>query len=119
MHEDRDLEVPERVVKQLADCVKRTSAPFPPAEGNTYAIQFNVYVTTSGRASSAEVKDSTLRGHEVEACMAGVLEGATLPVRRRVVRLSDSAPQGPIPPMDVAVAVGAAVSMGRGLEPVG
>ena len=76
-------EVPERVVAQLTDCVKQTAASFPPAEGNMYAIQFNVHASKSGRVGAVEVKDSTLGGHgqAVEACMARVLEGSTLPVR--------------------------------------
>ena len=48
-----------------------------------YTIQFNVHASKSGRVGAVEVKDSTLEGHgqAVEACMARVLEGSTLPVR--------------------------------------
>jgi hypothetical protein len=82
----RYAEVPEYIKNQLADCVKQISTPFPPAEGNRYAINFNVQISESGRISAAEVKDSTLGGHEAEACFIQALYRATLPMRTATVQ---------------------------------
>src|SRR5262249_35112027 len=56
-------EVPAPVVAQLTDCVKQAAAPFPPAEGNKYAIHFNVHASKGGRVGAVEVEGSTLGGN--------------------------------------------------------
>ena len=119
-------EVPERVMAQLTDCVKQTAASLPPAEGNTYTILFDVQASESGRVGAVKVKDSMpmLGGHAVEACMARILEGSTLPVRATAMGLAPEAralmgmPAGavpwgavpkPIPLPPVVIVVGAVV----------
>jgi hypothetical protein len=74
-------DLPADIQKQLKDCIPKTSAPFPPAEKNTYAVMFNVHAARSGRVRAVEVHDSTLGGHPIEACLAKVLEGTTLPLQ--------------------------------------
>jgi hypothetical protein len=59
---------------------------------------FNVRASRSGRVHAVEIKDSTLGGHEVEACFAGVLQGMTLPMQDLPMRLADPAPRRPAEP---------------------
>jgi hypothetical protein len=76
-------ELSEDVVEQLKDCVKLGPAPSTPGQGDSptyYAILFDVHVTEIGGVRSVDVKDSQLGGGEMEACMAGVLRRARLPV---------------------------------------
>jgi hypothetical protein len=51
---------------------------------------FNVQASASGHVGAVEVKDSTLggHGHAVEACMARVLQGSTLPMRATAMQLA-------------------------------
>lgn len=77
----RAPEVPADIQKQLKDCIQHASAPFPPAEKNTYAVMFNMHAARSGRVRAVDVRDSTLGGHEVEACFTRILEGMTLPLQ--------------------------------------
>jgi hypothetical protein len=106
----KDPEVPEHVAKQLEGCLKQTSAAFPPAEGSTYAVAFNVQVSKGGSVHAVEVKDSTLGGHEVEACFGRVLQGMTLPRRTIAMGLEDAPPRGAAAPTDPAL-VGQAIAI--------
>ncbi len=96
-------EVPKDIERRLGDCVRQASAPFPPAEGNTYAIDFNVHVSKNGSVHAVEIKESTLGGHGVETCFARVLEGTTLPVRSIRMGLEDWAPRHAVAPSSRAL----------------
>lgn len=79
----KDPEVPENVVRELKECVKQ--APDRLARGHTefpeHHIQFNVHITEEDGVDTVEVKESTLQGGQIEACMASALRGLTLPIR--------------------------------------
>jgi hypothetical protein len=98
-----DPKMPEDIATQLEDCVKRASAPFPPAEGSTYAIQFNVQVWKDGSVQAVEIKESMLGGHEVEGCFERVLAGMTLPKRTIAMGLEGAPPRGAAAPADRAL----------------
>jgi hypothetical protein len=105
-----DPKVPERVAKQLEECVKQASAPFPPAEGSTYAVTFEVQASRGGSVHAVELKDSTLGGHEVEACFGRVLQEMTLPKRTIAAGLEGAPPRGAAAPADRAL-VGHAIAI--------
>lgn len=85
--------LPKRVVDALSDCVKQAPAPSTSAEGNprTYSIQFDAHVTEDGGVSAVEVRGSMLGGGDIEACLSGVLRGASLPVRAQATQRAPEA----------------------------
>lgn len=102
--------LPEEVARQLETCVKRASAPFPPAEGSTYVIDFDVKVHKDGSVHAVETRDSMLGGHEVEACFGRVLAGMTLPKRTIAMGLARPRPRGAAAPPSRAL-LGQAVAI--------
>ena len=93
-----DPNVPEDVAKQLEACARQTAAPFPPAEGNTYVVTFDVHVSKPGSVHAVKVEDSMLGGHDVEGCFERVLRAMTLPKRTIAMGLEGSAPRGAAAP---------------------
>ncbi len=91
----RDPEVPENVMRELEECVKQ--APDRLARGHTefpeHHIQFNVHITEEGTVDVVEVKESTLEGGRLEACMASALRGLTLPTRDIAIELDAPTPK--------------------------
>ena len=85
--------LPKHVVDALSDCVKQAPAPSTSAEGNprTYSIQFDARVTEEGDVSAVEVRGSMLGGGAMEACLSGVLRGASLPVRAQATQRAPEA----------------------------
>jgi hypothetical protein len=109
-------QVPEQVVEQLTDCANQVPARFSSAEPARHNIQFDVQVSKDGRAISVQIKDSTLGGDGVEACMAGVLQGMTLPLRAMAMESSEPVTQRSVSPQSRGLVAhpGALVSVALG-----
>jgi hypothetical protein len=91
-------DLPESVVQQLTACV----APLPGRTASdkpvTRAMQFGVQVAKDGRVRTVILEDATLRDSALEACMTGVLQAATLPLRGLPLRVSAASVQRPLGP---------------------
>ncbi len=103
--------VPERTAKELARCLRYHSAPFPPADNDTYPIDFAVKVSTSGEIAAVDVTRSALPGHDVEACLGGALLEMTLPMRPIAMELRYRAPEGRGAPPSRALFASPAVAL--------
>jgi Novel toxin 16 len=112
-------DLPESIVQQLTACV----APLPGRTASdkpvTRAMQFGVQVAKDGRVRTVILEDATLRDSALEACMTGVLQAATLPLRGLPLRVSAASVQRPLGPEGRAFAAfPAPMNLGAAFSPV-
>lgn len=90
--------LPERVVDKLTDCGKK--GPTPLVSVN-YDLAFIVHVTEDdheARVDDVMLTSSTLRLHEVEACMIDALYGMRTPLEALALRRRELSPGSTVPP---------------------
>jgi hypothetical protein len=76
-HEDDEgPTVPDATVSALRACVEQGKARL---KESGHAFQFDVEVTESGHSDRVKVKGSYPSDHGMESCMAGALEGLSVP----------------------------------------
>jgi len=74
--------LPRRVVADLTACARHLQVPPPSAEEHPdLFVDFDAQVGRSGEVDRVTLRRSTMGDHGVQACMAGALEGMTLPLR--------------------------------------
>jgi hypothetical protein len=91
--------LPPGVVAQLTACVQPLHVPPPSAEEHPDEfVQFDAQAGRSGDVDRVRLTRSTLDDRGIESCMAGALNGMTLPLRDLVLEAAERSrwqPQSP------------------------